>query len=199
VPPRNPVPPFPTHCAEKSTRYLRPSLTRRPSIKRVQVDTTRRVLITGMASAVHQRSVHTSSSLALTPQARNTFQSSFDKFEHTVKKLSKDDQRDFSSTGIQDVWKAARELEQQLAARQSIRNLRRIEPLLHGLEKYSKVVEVLCNGTPYLPWLWVSKRVNLSLGPMLTTLQAPIKLLLKVIISKVHFSYDCSIPTQRLV
>jgi hypothetical protein len=113
------------------------------------------------ATQPHQRLGHTSNasnpiSLTLAPQARSTFQSSFNKFEHTVQKLSKDDQREFSSTSIQDVWKAARELEQQLAARQCIRNLRRIEPLLHGLERYSKVLEVLCNGTPYLPWIWVS-------------------------------------------
>ena len=113
------------------------------------------------ATNTHQRSgrtynASTSTSLTLTPQARSTFQSSFDKFEHTVQKLSKDDQREFSSTSIQDVWKAAKDIEQQLAARQCIRNLRRIEPLLHGLERYSKVLEVICNGTPYLPWIWVS-------------------------------------------
>ncbi|KAH6663538.1 hypothetical protein B0J14DRAFT_683261 [Halenospora varia] len=41
--------------------------------------------------------------------------------------------------------------------------MRRLMPLFSGLEHYSKAIEVLCNGTPYLPWLW-----------------APIKLILKV-------------------
>lgn len=113
---------------------------------------------------------HTSSSTSiptstptLSSQARSTFQSSFDKFERTVRKLCKDDYREIVSTELQDVRNAAREIEQELAARQCLRNMRRIEPLLNGLDSYSKVVEVLCNGTPYLPWIW-----------------APIKLLLKV-------------------
>ncbi|KAF2001862.1 hypothetical protein P154DRAFT_618946 [Amniculicola lignicola CBS 123094] len=101
---------------------------------------------------------------SLTAQARNTFQASFGKFEKTVNKLSKDDCRDFSSTELQDVWKAAREIEQQLAARQCLRNVRRIEPLLNGLETYSKVIEVLCNGTPYLPWIWAPIKLMLKLA-----------------------------------
>lgn len=41
--------------------------------------------------------------------------------------------------------------------------MRRLEPLFKGLENYAKVVDVLCNGTPYLAWIW-----------------APITLILKV-------------------
>jgi len=94
--------------------------------------------------------------VTLTPQARRTFQDSFAKFEKTVIKRSKDDQREFADTTLRDVWEAVREIEQQLAARQHLRNLKRLEPFLNGLDAYSKVVEVLCNGTPYMPWIWVS-------------------------------------------
>ncbi|KAI8722914.1 NACHT domain-containing protein [Fusarium sp. LHS14.1] len=41
--------------------------------------------------------------------------------------------------------------------------MRRLEPLFTGLGYYSKTIEVLCNGTPYMPWIW-----------------APIKLILKI-------------------
>jgi hypothetical protein len=90
------------------------------------------------------------------PQARRTFQDSFDKFDKTVQKRSKTDQQEFNDTTLRDVYEAAKGIEQQLAAQQRLRNLKRLEPLLNGLEAYSKVVEVLCNGTPYLPWIWVS-------------------------------------------
>jgi hypothetical protein len=109
--------------------------------------------------APHSAPSSASSSVTLTPQARRTFQDSFEKFEKSVQKRSKTDQREFSDTTLRDVYEAAKGIEQQLAAQQRLRNLKRLEPLLNGLEAYSKVMEVLCNGTPYLPWIWVSLNV----------------------------------------
>lgn len=85
-------------------------------------------------------------------QARLSFQEAFERLRRSV---STDDARDFQSTDLQHVREAARDIERQLAARQCLRNLRRIQPLFDGLERYSKTVEILCNGTPYLPWIWV--------------------------------------------
>ncbi len=82
------------------------------------------------------------------------FQQAFEKLKESV---SPSDARNFQSTTLQDVWKAATEIEKSLRQRQSVRNMRRIAPFLKGLEKYSKTIEVLCNGTPYLPWIWVSE------------------------------------------
>ncbi|KAH7385941.1 hypothetical protein BKA66DRAFT_403042, partial [Pyrenochaeta sp. MPI-SDFR-AT-0127] len=106
--------------------------------------------------APHLSCSPTSSLATLTPQARRIFQESFEKFERTVQNQSKYDQREFTNTTLRDVQEAAKEIEQQLAARQCLRNLKRLEPLLNGLETYSKVVEVLCNGTPYVPWIWLA-------------------------------------------
>ena len=83
----------------------------------------------------------------------------FERFRRTV---THTDEVQFQSTTLRDVWKAAREVEARLAAKQSLRNLRRIRPFLDGLDQYSKAIEVLCNGTPYLPWIWVSLFDNLS-------------------------------------
>ncbi|KAF1849355.1 uncharacterized protein K460DRAFT_404584 [Cucurbitaria berberidis CBS 394.84] len=114
--------------------------------------------------APHLSPSSTSSSTTLAPQARRTFQESFDRFEKTVQKRSKNDQRDFNDTTLRDVQEAAKEIEQQLAARQCLRNLKRLEPLLSGLEAYSKVVEVLCNGTPYVPWIWAPIKLMMKLA-----------------------------------
>jgi hypothetical protein len=97
-----------------------------------------------------------SSTQTLTPQARRIFQESFDAFEKTVQKYSTTDDREFSDTTLRDVREAAIQIQRQLAARQCLRNMKRLEPLLDGLEAYSKVIEVLCNGTPFLAWVWVS-------------------------------------------
>jgi hypothetical protein len=84
-------------------------------------------------------------------------------FEDLEKAVSPADARDFEDATLQSVQKAALDIESQLGMRSSLRNMRRLMPLFNGLEYYSKTIEVLCNGTPYLPWLW-----------------APIKLILKV-------------------
>ena len=59
---------------------------------------------------------------------------------------------------MHDVWTAVKDIERQLESRKSLRGFHRIQPLLSGIEKYSGVVEVLCQGTPYLPYLWVCRR-----------------------------------------
>ncbi|KAK5656663.1 hypothetical protein OQA88_4643 [Cercophora sp. LCS_1] len=92
--------------------------------------------------------------------ARRTIEKAFKDLERTIAPA---ESREFSSTTLDDVRKATIDIERQLAARQSLRNTRRLEPLFKGLEHYAKVIEVLANGTDYLPWIW-----------------APIKLILKI-------------------
>ncbi|KAB2109040.1 hypothetical protein AG0111_0g2533 [Alternaria gaisen] len=106
----------------------------------------------------------TSKPTTLTPQARRTFQESFDSFERTVQRHSRTDDREFSSTTLRDVRDAAKEVERQLAARQCMRNMKRLEPFLNGLEAYSKVIEVLCNGTPFLSWIWAPIKLMMQLA-----------------------------------
>jgi hypothetical protein len=60
-----------------------------------------------------------------------------------------------SISKFDEVIIAIRQVEQQLAARQALRNFERLAPFLSAIENYSKALEVACNGTPYLPWIWV--------------------------------------------
>lgn len=85
-------------------------------------------------------------------QALSKIEDSFRRFRDTV---SKDDARQFENTELKHVWDAAKEVEKQLAAKGDCRALRRIHPFLTGLGTYSEALGVLCNGTPYLPWIWV--------------------------------------------
>jgi hypothetical protein len=73
------------------------------------------------------------------------------------------DRAQLKDVTLDDVRQAALQIETRLAASGSLRNMRRLAPLFSGLSHYSQAIEVLCNGTPYLPWIW-----------------APIKLVLKV-------------------
>lgn len=83
--------------------------------------------------------------------ARQTIKSAFEQLEKTIRP---EDSHGFSTTTIEDVRKATLVIEEQLASRNSLRNMRRLLPLLAGLEHYSKSMDILCNGTPYLPWIW---------------------------------------------
>jgi len=84
--------------------------------------------------------------------SRTIISDAFDRFKDTI---SQDHAYEFASTNLEDVWKAVREIDSSQRQRQSAQNLARIKPLLEGIEKYAKVMEVLCNSTPYLPYVWV--------------------------------------------
>lgn len=85
------------------------------------------------------------------PQA--VISAAFEKFKRSI---SEEDADTFASTELRDVRAAAREIDNIQRKRESSQNMRRIDPFLRGIEKYSKVIEVLCNGTPFLPYVWVS-------------------------------------------
>ena len=89
------------------------------------------------------------------------FEDAFEKLKATV---SPSDGHDFHSTTLQDVWCAVQDIERQLAARKALRNIRRVMPLLESLKLISGPVEVLCNGTPYLPWIWAPIKLTLQLA-----------------------------------
>jgi hypothetical protein len=74
-----------------------------------------------------------------------------------------DDACMFKSTTLEAVDKAIRIIERDQEQRRSMRNLRRIAPLLQSLAKFGGALETLCQGTPYLCYIW-----------------APIKLLLQI-------------------
>ncbi|KAI8934434.1 hypothetical protein NX059_009166 [Plenodomus lindquistii] len=93
-------------------------------------------------------------------QARLTIQDAFERFAETVQS---NDRRDFQNTKLQDVRNEAMRIEGQLRARRTQRNMARLEPFLLGMEHYARVIEVLCNGTPYLSWIWAPVKLMLMI------------------------------------
>jgi hypothetical protein len=85
------------------------------------------------------------------PLARQMVHAAFEELKQTI---TPQDSRDFHKTTLRDVRQAALNIEDQLASRQCLRNMRRLMPLFQGLEHYAKAMSVLCNGTPFLPWAW---------------------------------------------
>ncbi|KAI0183060.1 NACHT domain protein [Xylaria flabelliformis] len=96
-----------------------------------------------------------------TAKAQRTVEAAFHELERHVLPA---DSVGFESVTLDDIRKTALDIENQLAARQSLRNMRRLEPLFTGLKYYSKAIETLCNGTPYLPWLWAPLSMILKIS-----------------------------------
>ncbi|KAK2031757.1 hypothetical protein LX32DRAFT_257615 [Colletotrichum zoysiae] len=96
----------------------------------------------------------------VSPAAQRIIRDAFKDLERTI---ASNDSADFAATTLDKVIKAAHDIEDQLAARQLLRNMRRLAPLFDGLQHYSKSIEAACEGTPYMAWIW-----------------APIKLILKI-------------------
>ncbi|PFH57630.1 hypothetical protein XA68_14769 [Ophiocordyceps unilateralis] len=88
---------------------------------------------------------------AVSTLARQTIKTAFEELQQTITPA---DAKDFPSTTLDHVRNSVLEIENQLAARRCLRNMRRLSPFLKGLGHYAQVVKVLCNGTPFLPWIW---------------------------------------------
>lgn len=71
------------------------------------------------------------------------------------KELLVEDEESIRNSSIEDVRQAIRQVERQLAARQCLRNLDRLNPYIDGIQRYSKAIDVLSNAIPFLPYIWV--------------------------------------------
>jgi hypothetical protein len=85
---------------------------------------------------------------------RNTIADAFQKLRRSI---SDEDAHKFASTRLEDVWAAVREIENAQRKRRCAQNLQRIEPFLGGIGKFAATIDVLCNGTPFLPYAWVCR------------------------------------------
>ncbi|KAF6825207.1 NACHT domain protein [Colletotrichum plurivorum] len=97
----------------------------------------------------------------VSPAALRTIDEAFQDLKRTI---SDKDQAGFAGITLDKVFQAAHDIEEQLAARQLLRNMRRLVPLFDGLRYYHKSIEVACNGTPYMPWIWAPITVILKIA-----------------------------------
>jgi hypothetical protein len=93
-------------------------------------------------------------------EAQRTIETAFQGLKSAI---SHTDYTQLKDTTLGDVRLSIHKIEEYLSARGWVTNLKRLMPLITGLGHYATTIEVLCNGTPFLPWVW-----------------APINLILKV-------------------
>lgn len=83
---------------------------------------------------------------------RSIIRDAFMKLEET---LYRSDKQMFQSTTLKDVREAAKIISRDQAQRRCLQNLRRLEPFFEALGKFGGAIETLCQGTPYLCYIWV--------------------------------------------
>ncbi|KAF5231060.1 hypothetical protein FAUST_9501 [Fusarium austroamericanum] len=82
--------------------------------------------------------------------------------ERLRKQLSPDDRATIqNSANMDDVRHAISQIENHLAARQSLRNFDRLTPFLDAIDRLTKPVDILCNGTPFMPYAWAPLKLIL--------------------------------------
>lgn len=62
--------------------------------------------------------------------------------------------RNVPETSLREVQNSCLQIEDSLAARGLLCNTRRLTRLFGGLDHYRRSIDVLCNGTEYLCWIW---------------------------------------------
>ena len=103
-------------------------------------------------------------------EALKTIRQAFEEFE---KDVNPTDRRTFTDMTLQQVRQALLDCEKDLDARGKNYNLRRIETFVHCIQHYSSSVDIVCNGTPYLAWIWspITLILQVCVPIYMTTLQ----------------------------
>lgn len=83
---------------------------------------------------------------------REHIQAAFQRFEKTI---YPSDAKLFRSLTLKDVWDAVQVIENEQTMRRSLRNTRRIQPLFEGLKTLGNLLDPLCQGVPFLCYIWV--------------------------------------------
>lgn len=87
-----------------------------------------------------------------TPLPNLQLQTAWDRFHQSV---IPSDAASFNDATLDQVWEEAAKIQESHRRKGTSQNIRRLEPFIQGIEKYAKVLEVVCNGTPYISWIWV--------------------------------------------
>ena len=77
--------------------------------------------------------------------------------------VSTDDAQGFNSASTQDIYELVRAIEDEHAARRTLRNTRRIKPFLDRLCQYAKAAELLCEEAA-LNWIWAPVRLMVQVA-----------------------------------
>jgi len=81
------------------------------------------------------------------------FERVLEKFKGELKKKDKDN---FKMTTIEDLQQAIGQLQKKQLTDRRIQNMTRLKRFVEAIEQYGKVVEIFCNSSEFVAFVWVS-------------------------------------------
>lgn len=86
----------------------------------------------------------------------NTYTPLFERSLEVFKKdLNKKDRDNFKFSTLEDLEKCLTQLQAKHRSQRRMQNLNRLKPFLEAMNQFGKVVEVFCNSSELVPFLWV--------------------------------------------
>ncbi|MCJ1385511.1 hypothetical protein MMC17_008634 [Xylographa soralifera] len=133
---------------------------------------------------------------------RSIIKTAYDQLRSTI---STQDAISFSNATYEDLWKVVRDIERDQGARQSLRNMGRIEPILRTFETYAPVIETFCQGFSPMAFVWGSIKFMLMLARQYESVMNKILHALKEIadvlpiMDKMKIAFGDSLDLQRVL
>ena len=81
------------------------------------------------------------------------FERVLEKFKGELKKKDKDN---FTMTTIEDLQQAIGQLQKKQLTERRMQNMTRLKRFVEAIEQYGKVVEIFCNSSEFVAFVWVS-------------------------------------------
>ena len=69
--------------------------------------------------------------------------------------LKKRDQENFRLTTLEDLEQTIADIQAEQHGERRLQNLNRLKPFLECLNQYGNVVDIFCNSSQFLPFVWV--------------------------------------------
>ena len=70
--------------------------------------------------------------------------------------LKKKDKDNFTMTTIEDLQQAIGQLQKKQLTERRMQNMTRLKRFVEAIEQYGKVVEIFCNSSEFVAFVWVS-------------------------------------------
>lgn len=72
------------------------------------------------------------------------------------KDLRKKDRDNFQMTSLESLKQAIGEIQKKQQTERRMQNMTRLKQFIEAMDEYGKVVEVFCNSSQFVPFIWVS-------------------------------------------
>jgi hypothetical protein len=72
------------------------------------------------------------------------------------KDLKKKDKDNFQMTSLETLNQAIGEIQKQQQSERRMQNMTRLKRFIEAMAEYGKVIDTFCNGSQFVPFIWVS-------------------------------------------